>query len=124
MNGPRSSERSTESVRHRSRVAAVHCRQGNDGTAAGDDEIVGGLITPCPCRRATGMPLLSIVTAALAPTQAHLDFLLEAYESLTQQVDLGGWEWEWLIQEDGERPRLRAHLPADARISYGAHRRQ
>jgi len=70
------------------------------------------------------MPLLSIVTAALAPTQAHLDFLLEAYESLTRQVDLGGWEWEWLIQEDGERPRLRAHLPADARISYGAHRRQ
>ena len=70
------------------------------------------------------MPLLSVVTAALAPTPAHVGFLLEAYESLTNQVDLGGWEWEWLVQEDGDRPRLREHLPADERIRYAAQGRQ
>ncbi|WP_158558511.1 MULTISPECIES: glycosyltransferase family 2 protein [unclassified Streptomyces] len=67
------------------------------------------------------MPLLSIVTAALAPTIDHADYLLEAYESLALQEDLGPWEWEWLIQEDGETPALRERLPDDPRIVYAAH---
>lgn len=67
------------------------------------------------------MPLLSIITPAWSPTEEHVNFLLECYESLRRQVDLGEWEWEWLIQEDGEHPRLRERLPDDPRIRYAAH---
>ncbi|MGH3803646.1 MAG: glycosyltransferase, partial [Pseudonocardiaceae bacterium] len=66
------------------------------------------------------MPLLSVITPAWAPSEAHVEFLLETYESLSSQESLGGWDWEWLIQEDGEQPRLRERLPNDLRIRYAA----
>ena len=66
------------------------------------------------------MPLLSIITAAWAPSETHVEFIFEAYESLRGQESLGEWDWEWVVQEDGERPQLRERLPNDLRIRYAA----
>jgi glycosyltransferase involved in cell wall biosynthesis len=63
------------------------------------------------------MPLVSIVT----PTQAHnADHIGELWASLEGQVLPRGWEWEWLVQEDGPRPAVRERLPEDPRIHYDA----
>ncbi len=63
------------------------------------------------------MPLVSIVT----PTQAHNATHIGAlWRSLAAQVLAPGWEWEWLVQEDGPRPAVRELLPADPRIHYDA----
>ncbi|WP_330233961.1 glycosyltransferase [Nocardia sp. NBC_00508] len=42
--------------------------------------------------------LISVITPAYRPQPA---FLAEAYQSLYEQVLPAGWEWEWLIQADG-----------------------
>lgn len=70
------------------------------------------------------MPLLSIITPAWAPSQGHASFLRDAFQSLIKQEGLGEWEWEWLIQEDGENPWLRGELPDDPRIRYSANGRR
>lgn len=44
------------------------------------------------------MPLISIVTAAYAPT-AH--YLPDTMASVAAQTLPGGWEMEWIVQEDG-----------------------
>lgn len=66
------------------------------------------------------MPLISVVTPAKITSRQDVRFLLDAYESLCNQQDIGNWEWEWLIQEDGEKCRLLEHLPDDERIRYAA----
>lgn len=63
------------------------------------------------------MPLLSVITAAWAPSADHLEQV--AASVLSQQLP-AGWELEWLVQEDGEQPRLRTGLPSDRRIRYRA----
>ncbi|MFC8132041.1 glycosyltransferase family 2 protein [Streptomyces sp. NPDC057302] len=56
-----------------------------------------------------------IVTAVHAPS-AH--FLATAYASLREQELPAGWEWHWLIQEDGTTDQVAPQVPADARITF------
>lgn len=49
-------------------------------------------------------------------------YLRETYGSLTSQVLPEGWEWEWLIQEDGSGVNARDHVPDDPRIRIAASR--
>ncbi len=61
--------------------------------------------------------IISVVTAAHAPNAKYLPL---AYKSLAQQVLPDEWEWEWLVQEDGETGEVAAALPSgDSRISLG-----
>jgi glycosyltransferase involved in cell wall biosynthesis len=63
------------------------------------------------------MPLISILT----PTQAHnADHITALWDSLVCQELPPGWEWEWLVQEDGPEPAVRDRLPGDPRIRYDA----
>ncbi|HEY1972621.1 MAG TPA: glycosyltransferase [Pseudonocardia sp.] len=63
------------------------------------------------------MPLVSVLT----PTQAHNAVHIRAlWDSLDTQVLAPGWEWEWLVQEDGPQPAVRDLLPEDPRIRYDA----
>jgi glycosyltransferase involved in cell wall biosynthesis len=63
------------------------------------------------------MPLCSIITAA-GSDDARLT--LECWNSIAAQRDLGGWEFEWCVQEDGAAPSLHERLPPDERIRYDA----
>lgn len=63
---------------------------------------------------------VSIVTPAYRPVARYL---LEAYESLCNQELPPDWEWQWVIQEDGQTGEVAAMLPDDLRISVGANRR-
>lgn len=67
------------------------------------------------------MPLLSILT----PTQAHnAQHLPEVGASILAQVLPAGWEWEWLVQEDGEDPSLAGIADLDPRVVHDALGRQ
>lgn len=59
--------------------------------------------------------IISVITAA-APNRGST--ILGAYESLAAQVLPAGWEWEWLVQEDGSDQQIRSMLPNDRRIHY------
>ncbi|GAU67846.1 hypothetical protein SSP35_05_04130 [Streptomyces sp. NBRC 110611] len=56
-----------------------------------------------------------IVTAVHAPS-AH--FLTDAYTSLRRQQLPDGWEWHWLIQEDGTSDEVAPHVPDDPRVTF------
>ncbi|MGW6456289.1 glycosyltransferase family 2 protein [Streptomyces sp. NPDC055078] len=56
-----------------------------------------------------------IVTAVHTPS-AH--FLPEAYKSLREQELPDGWQWHWLIQEDGRTDQVAPHVPKDERITF------
>nr|WP_238426631.1 glycosyltransferase [Streptomyces adustus] len=43
----------------------------------------------------------------------------EAYRSLCEQRLPRGWDWQWVIQEDGRTDAVRRHVPDDRRISFG-----
>ncbi|WP_217545939.1 glycosyltransferase [Streptomyces sp. GbtcB6] len=62
---------------------------------------------------------ITVVTAVHAPSAR---FLPEAYKSLCEQRLPEGWEWQWLIQEDGDggdgSGEVRTHVPDDARVSF------
>lgn len=61
------------------------------------------------------MPVINIVTAVLAGKHQHIK---ETYTSLTAQQMPDGWEWRWLVQEDGTTGIPAAELPDnDPRIS-------
>jgi glycosyltransferase involved in cell wall biosynthesis len=63
------------------------------------------------------MPLVSVLT----PTQVHnAEHIGALWDSLRAQRLPAGWEWEWLVQEDGSAPGVRALLPEDPRIHYDA----
>lgn len=66
------------------------------------------------------MPTVSVITPAFEP---QADYLLAAYESLRAQEIPAGWDWEWVVQEDGSTGALERILPADPRISFGTGRR-
>ncbi|OON81010.1 glycosyltransferase [Streptomyces tsukubensis] len=56
-----------------------------------------------------------VVTAVHAPS-AH--FLPEAYASLLAQELPDGWDWHWVIQEDGTGDDVAPHVPADSRVTF------
>lgn len=65
--------------------------------------------------------LISVVTAVHPPS---IPYLAEAYASLAEQRMPAGWDWEWLVQEDGQTGALGESLPDDdTRIHAGASRR-
>ncbi|WP_181138832.1 glycosyltransferase [Streptomyces sp. Ru72] len=58
---------------------------------------------------------LIVVTAVHAPSAR---FLPEAYKSLCEQWLPEGWEWHWVIQEDGETDDVRPYVPDDERVTF------
>ncbi|MGW7556601.1 glycosyltransferase family 2 protein, partial [Streptomyces rimosus] len=60
--------------------------------------------------------LITVITAVHPPAAK---FLADAYKSLTEQQLPDGWDWQWVIQEDGETDGVTPHLPDDPRISFG-----
>jgi glycosyltransferase involved in cell wall biosynthesis len=58
---------------------------------------------------------ITVVTAVHAPSAG---FLPEAYASLRAQRLPEGWEWRWLVQEDGETDAVRPHVPDDERVTF------
>ncbi|MCX4754303.1 glycosyltransferase family 2 protein [Kitasatospora purpeofusca] len=60
--------------------------------------------------------LISVITAVHGPVAEHLP---DAYKSLLDQQLPDGWDWEWVIQEDGETDAVRPYLPVDPRVSFG-----
>jgi glycosyltransferase involved in cell wall biosynthesis len=63
------------------------------------------------------MPLISILTAAHAPSARYLEATIAGVQD---QVLPAGWELEWLIQEDGAEPRLADRLAGLSRVRYRA----
>ncbi|MEV4385042.1 glycosyltransferase [Micromonospora sp. NPDC049580] len=63
--------------------------------------------------------LVSVITPVHAPS---IEYLTGAYESLAKQEMPDGWDWEWLVQEDGQTDALVDALPDDPRISLGTGR--
>ncbi|MGV4981655.1 glycosyltransferase [Streptomyces sp. NRAIS4] len=60
---------------------------------------------------------VTVVTAVHGPSAR---FLPDAYASLREQRLPGGWEWEWVIQEDGTTDKVRPYVPRrDPRVSFG-----
>ncbi|MEU7280777.1 glycosyltransferase [Streptomyces sp. NPDC045431] len=59
--------------------------------------------------------LVSVITPVHGPSARYL---AEAHVSLTEQEMPPGWDWEWIIQEDGETADVRPHVPSDPRISF------
>jgi glycosyltransferase involved in cell wall biosynthesis len=66
------------------------------------------------------MRTLSIITAVHQAGVAHLR---SAYDSLARQRLPAGWDWEWLIQEDGDGVAAASEVPADHRILVAKSRR-
>ncbi|WKX71655.1 glycosyltransferase family 2 protein [Streptomyces sp. XD-27] len=60
--------------------------------------------------------LISVITAVHAPAAEHLP---SAYTSLLDQELPDGWDWQWVIQEDGETDAVAPYVPDDARVSFG-----
>ncbi|MGW2960546.1 glycosyltransferase family 2 protein [Streptomyces sp. NPDC001220] len=58
---------------------------------------------------------VTVVTAVHAPSAR---FLPDAYKSLCEQRLPDGWEWQWLVQEDGYGDEVRPYVPDDARVSF------
>ena len=56
---------------------------------------------------------ISIITPVYAP---KAEYLGETYKSLEAQVLPPGWDWEWLVQQDGPEGDLTGQLPEDDRI--------
>ena len=65
------------------------------------------------------MAIISVITPVFEPVAEHL---LAAYESLCDQAIPVGWEWEWLVQEDGRADEAKKILPEDPRIKLGSGR--
>lgn len=58
---------------------------------------------------------IDVITAVHAPSA---DFLTDAYKSLCQQELPAGWDWRWIIQEDGQTDAVRPHVPDDSRVVF------
>jgi glycosyltransferase involved in cell wall biosynthesis len=63
--------------------------------------------------------IVSVITPVHAPSIEHL---AGAYASLLKQEMPDGWDWQWLVQEDGQTGALADALPDDPRISLGTGR--
>ncbi|MFE2583686.1 glycosyltransferase family 2 protein [Streptomyces sp. NPDC059378] len=58
-----------------------------------------------------------VIVTAVHPPSAR--FLPEAHRSLCAQRLPRGWDWQWVIQEDGRTDAVRPHVPDDPRVSFG-----
>ena len=63
---------------------------------------------------------ITVITAVHPPSAP---FLADAYTSLLAQELPAGWDWKWVIQEDGETDDVARHVPEDRRISFGQGRK-
>lgn len=63
--------------------------------------------------------ILSILTPVFNPVA---DQLSAAYDSLRNQEMPSGWDWEWVVQEDGRTHKAEEILPNDDRIKFGTGR--
>ncbi|MBG6100751.1 glycosyltransferase involved in cell wall biosynthesis [Micromonospora vinacea] len=63
--------------------------------------------------------VVSVITPVHPPS---IEYLPGAYESLAKQEMPDGWDWELLVQEDGQTGALVDALPDDPRISLGTGR--
>ncbi|MFJ4619585.1 glycosyltransferase family 2 protein [Streptomyces sp. NPDC088812] len=62
-----------------------------------------------------------VVTAVHAPSAPYLP---EAHASLCDQELPDGWEWHWVVQEDGATDEVAPHLPVDdPRVTFRQGRR-
>ena len=59
--------------------------------------------------------VITVMTAVHAPGAG---FLSEAYQSLVEQELPDGWEWQWVVQEDGQTEEVAPRIPDDPRISF------
>lgn len=55
------------------------------------------------------------VTAVHAPAARHLP---DAWRSLREQELPGGWQWHWVIQEDGTTEDVLPYVPDDFRVTF------
>lgn len=60
--------------------------------------------------------VVTVMTAVHAPGAG---FLPDAYQSLLKQELPDGWEWQWVVQEDGQTDEVSPHIPDDPRLSFG-----
>ncbi|MCB5910809.1 glycosyltransferase family 2 protein [Streptomyces pinistramenti] len=60
--------------------------------------------------------LISVITAVHPPSARYL---ADAYASLLEQELPAGWDWQWVVQEDGETESVAPYVPDDPRISFG-----
>lgn len=61
--------------------------------------------------------LISVITPVHAPAGHHLP---DAYKSLQDQQLPDGWDWQWIIQEDGQTDAVAPYVPHDdPRVSFG-----
>jgi glycosyltransferase involved in cell wall biosynthesis len=58
---------------------------------------------------------IDVITAVHAPSAPYL---ADAYKSLCAQELPDGWEWHWVIQEDGFGDAVRPHVPDDPRVTF------
>ncbi|MGW0825425.1 glycosyltransferase family 2 protein [Streptomyces sp. NPDC002845] len=56
-----------------------------------------------------------IVTAVHAPSAP---FLPDAHKSLCEQELPDGWEWHWVVQEDGRTDAVAPYVPDDTRVTF------
>ncbi|MFF5186687.1 glycosyltransferase family 2 protein [Streptomyces sp. NPDC000345] len=56
-----------------------------------------------------------VVTAVHAPSARYLP---EAWTSLREQELPEGWEWHWVIQEDGTTDAVAPYVPDDPRVTF------
>jgi glycosyltransferase involved in cell wall biosynthesis len=61
------------------------------------------------------MRRITVVTAVHAPSAPYLP---EAYKSLRDQELPDGWDWQWLIQEDGKSDEVAPYVPDDERVTF------
>jgi len=58
---------------------------------------------------------VDVITAVHPPAAPYL---ADAYASLVAQKLPDGWEWHWLIREDGRTESVRPHVPDDPRVTF------
>lgn len=68
------------------------------------------------CDTLGGQLRISVITAVKSGMADHLGAL---YGSLQSQAMPPTWEWQWVLQEDGETGEPASMVPRDRRISTG-----
>jgi glycosyltransferase involved in cell wall biosynthesis len=63
------------------------------------------------------MAITQVITV-ITPYNPVAEHLLAAWESLRDQEMPGGWEWQWLVRQDGPGREAEDILPADPRIVH------